>query len=85
MPKWLVFTLLLALIIFPSSAGAQGETKLEAINVELWSEYDQPSMLVIYQFIVSPGTPPPSRGHIALPKDGNLVAVAVEEQWGFVQ
>jgi hypothetical protein len=78
MPKWLVFTLLLALILFPSSAGAQGETKLEAINIELWSEYDQPSMLVIYQFMVSPETPLPADVKLRFPKDGNLVAVAVE-------
>ena len=78
MPKWLVFTLLLASILFPSSAGAQGETKLEAINVELWSEYDQPSMLVIYQFLVSQETPLPAEVKLRFPKDGNLVAVAVE-------
>ena len=77
MPKWLVFTLLLALIIFPSSAGAQGETKLEAINIELWSEYDQPSMLVIYQFMVSQETPLPAEVKLRFPKDGNLVAAAV--------
>ena len=47
MSKWLVFTLLLALIIFPSPAGAQGGLKLEAINLELWSEIEKPRMLVI--------------------------------------
>lgn len=78
MPKWLVFTLLLAWIILPSSAGAQGETKLEAINVELWSEYDQPSMLVIYQFVVSQETSLPAEVKLRFPRDGNLVAVAVE-------
>ena len=78
MPKWLVFALLLALLLFPSSAGAQGETKLEAITIELWSEYDQPSMLVIYQFMVSQETPLPAEVQLRVPKDGNLVAVAVE-------
>ena len=78
MPKWLIFILLIGLIIFPSQAGAQGETKLEAINVELWSEYDQPSMLVIYQFLVSQDTPLPAEVKLRFPKDGNLVAVAVE-------
>ena len=76
MPKWLVFTLLLASILIPSSAGAQGETKLEAIDVQLWSEYDQPSMLVIYQFLVSQETPLPAEVKLRFPKDVNLVAVA---------
>ena len=78
MPKWLAFTLLLALIIVPSPVGAQGQTKLEAIHVELWSEYDQPSMLVIYQFLVSQETPLPAEVKLRFPKDVNLVAVAVK-------
>jgi len=76
MSKWLGFTLLLALLLFPSPAVAQGETKLEAIDVELWSEYDQPSMLVIYQFVVSQETPLPAEVKLRFPKDVNLVAVA---------
>ena len=78
MPKWLAFTLLLALILVPSPVGAQGQTKLEAIHVELWSEYDQPSMLVIYQFLVSQETPLPAEVKLRFPKDVNLVAVAVK-------
>jgi len=78
MPKWLVFTVLLGLLIFPSLVSAQGETKLEAINLELWSEYDQPSMLVIYQFMVAQETPLPAEVTLRFPKNSNLVAVAVE-------
>jgi hypothetical protein len=78
MPKWLVFALLFGLIISPSSVRAQGETKLEAIDLELWSEYDQPSMLVIYQFMVSQETPLPAEVTLRFPKNSNLVAVAVE-------
>jgi hypothetical protein len=77
MRKWLLYTLLFAFIILPARVGAQGETKLEAINVDLWSEYDQPSMLVIYQFIVSQNTPLPAEVTLRFPKDSNLVAVAV--------
>lgn len=78
MPKWLVFTLLLALIVVPFSVSAQGETKLEAINLDLWSEYDQPSMLVIYQFIVSRDTPLPAEVTLRFPQESNLFAVAVQ-------
>ena len=78
MPKWLVFALLLGWIISPYSTSAQGETKLEAINLELWSEYDQPSMRVIYQFMVSQDTSLPAEVTLRFPKNGNLIAVAVE-------
>lgn len=82
MRKWLVFVLLLMLMIFPSAAGAQGGTKLDAIHVELWSEYDQPSMLVINQFIVSKDTTLPTEVTLRFPKEGNLVAVAVQTNDG---
>jgi hypothetical protein len=79
MRKWLITALLFGLLIVPAGAGAQGQTKLDAINIELWSEWDQPSMLVIYQFVVSQDTPLPAEVTLRFPKNGNLVAVAFEE------
>ena len=76
MRKWLIFVLFLGLLVLPSTAGAQGGTKLKAINIELWSEYDQPSMLVIHEFIVDESMSLPVQVKIRFPKDGNLIAVA---------
>jgi len=78
MPRWLIFTLLIGLLVFPFTAGAQGGTKLESINIELWSEFDQPSMLVINEFVVSQDTALPAKVTMRFPKEGNLIAVAVE-------
>ena len=78
MPRWLIFTLLLGLMVFPSPASAQGGTKLESINIELWSEFDQASMLVIDEFVVSQDTPLPAKVNMRFPKAGNLIAVATE-------
>jgi len=77
MPRWLIFTLLLGLMVFPAAASAQGGTKLESINIELWSEFDQPSMLVINEFVVSQDTMLPAKVTMRFPKDGNLIAVAI--------
>ena len=77
MRKWLVIALLLTLLMLPSGVGAQGETKLDSINIDLWSEYDQPSMLVIYEFTVSQDTPLPAEISLRFPQDSNLFAVAV--------
>ncbi|HLO30503.1 MAG TPA: hypothetical protein VK249_15260, partial [Anaerolineales bacterium] len=82
MRKWLVFALLFGSMIFPSTAGAQGGIKLDAMKVELWSEYDQPSMLVINQFVVSQDTALPVTVTLRFPKDGNLVAVAEQNSSG---
>lgn len=82
MRKWLVFVLLLGLLLFPSAADAQGGTKLDSLNIELLSEFDQPSMLVINQFVVSQDTALPVEVTLRFPKEGNLVAVAVETSGG---
>jgi hypothetical protein len=82
MRKWLIFILLMGLIMIPSNAGAQNEIKFETLKVELWSEYDQPSMLVISEFVVSKDTPLPAIVTFRFPKDANLMAVAVNQTDG---
>lgn len=82
MRKWLVFVLLVGALILPSTASAQSGIKLDAMRVELWSEYDRPSMLVINQFVVSQDTPLPATITLRFPKDGNLTAVAVDKEGG---
>ncbi len=76
MRKWLIFILLPGLLLFPSNVGAEGGIKLKSVNVELWSEYDQPSMLIIHQFTVDESTPLPVQVKVRFPKEGNLTAVA---------
>ena len=76
MRKWLIIALLSFMLVFPSQAGAQGGTKLKAVNINLWSEYDQPSMLVIHEFVLDESTPLPAQVTIRFPKDGNLTAIA---------
>ena len=78
MQKCIGFILILGLLMVPARAGAQSGVKLESINIELWSEFDQPSMLVINEFIVSKTTPLPAKVTLRFPKDGNLIAVAYE-------
>lgn len=79
MRRWLVFILLLGLMLFPTGAAAQSSIKFETLNVELWSEYDQPSVLVISEFTLAKDTPVPASVTFRFPKDGNLIAVAVNQ------
>lgn len=76
MRKWLVFVLLVGALLLPTRAGAQGGVKLNSTNIELWSEYDQPSMLVIHEFTVDESVALPVKVQVRFPKDGNLTAVA---------
>src|SRR5215216_3401729 len=82
MRKWLLFVLLVGLLIFPVSADAQSGTKLKSIHIELWSEYDQPSMLVIHEFSVAESTPLPVQVKLRFPKDSNLTAIAYLDETG---
>lgn len=79
MRKWLGFILLLGLLMFPATAGAQNTINLESVTVELWSEFDQPSMLVINEFVLAQDVPLPATVAMRFPKEGNLVAVAVNQ------
>ena len=83
MRKWLVLTLLFSLLLSPLSVSAQGSIKLDSMSIELWSEYDKPSMLVIKQFVLSQDTQLPTEVTLRFPKDGNLVAVAIEKNGEF--
>jgi hypothetical protein len=71
--------LLIALVlIMPTSAQAQEAVRLDSLKVRLWSEYDQPSMLVIHDFKLTDDTAIPASIDLRFPSDANLTAVAYE-------
>jgi hypothetical protein len=73
--KWL-FLLLLVLLIIPFSVVAQEEISLETLTVQLWPEFDQPAMLVIYDFTLPEDTSLPVEISLRIPLDATLIAVA---------
>lgn len=83
MRKWFVLVVLLVLLI-PAPARAQTELTLESLKVTLWPEYDQPSLLVLYDFEVAAGTPLPVTANIRIPRDANITAVAYESETGLL-
>jgi hypothetical protein len=66
------------LLLFPFSAQAQSSLTLDSLKISLWSEYDQPSMLVIYDIKLPADTQLPVSLKIPIPMDGNLTAVAYQ-------
>lgn len=77
MRKFLLLIMLGLLFAFPASVFAQSDLKLTNVNVQLWPEYDQPSMLVITDFEIPATTALPVNVTFRIPKDANLIAVAV--------
>lgn len=74
-----LFCILAALVFLPPLSGsAQEPLTLSTLNVSLWPEYDQPSLLVIYMAQVDPGVSLPTEVAFRIPvQAGEPNAVAV--------
>jgi len=59
-----ILAIIIAMMVFPSLVAGQGQPELASLEVDLWPEYDRPTVLVIYR-IGLPST-------IALPIELNL-------------
>lgn len=62
---------------------AQGDLKLETVIIDLWPEYDQPAMLVIYHIKIDPAVALPVKLSIQIPaRVGEPFAVAARQADG---
>ncbi len=84
MAKKSYLLILLLLSIFLSiPAQAQGDLTLSSVEVDLWPEYDDPSMLVIYRIALASGTSLPAEFRLRIPADaGSPSAVASRQPDG---
>lgn len=76
MRKLILILMLGAFFAFPFSASAQSDISLSNVVVQLWPEYDQPSMLVIVDFQLAADTSLPVTLTFRIPQEANLIAVA---------
>ncbi len=83
MRKFVLLCALGILLLLPFSVSAQtGDASLYSVHVQLWPEYDQPSMLVIVDFKLAPMTSLPVDLTFRIPTDANLIAVAYQDENG---
>jgi len=82
MRKWLLTAVLGLAFMFPSFSSAQTNISLSNVSVQLWPEYDQPSMLVIVDFDVTTDTQLPAKITFGIPQEANLIAVAAYQANG---
>ncbi|WKZ37147.1 MAG: zinc ribbon domain-containing protein [Anaerolineales bacterium] len=76
MRKLFLSLILWVVFVFPSLASAQSNVTISSMTVQLWPEYDQPSMLVIVDFLPAADTALPVDLTFRIPPDANLIAVA---------
>lgn len=82
MRKLLLILVVGMFLAFPFSASAQSDAALSFVTVQLWPEYDQPSMLVIVDFQTAANTSFPASLTFRIPSDANLIAVASDAGGG---
>ncbi len=73
---WRLLVAILGAMSLTISAQAQNTLSFSSLRVQLLPEYDQRSMLVIYDFDLPGDTQLPVGVTIRFPKDANLIAVA---------
>ncbi|MBI5054650.1 MAG: hypothetical protein HZB52_15490, partial [Chloroflexi bacterium] len=74
----------LVLIFTASPTLAQTTSALSGMEIELWPEYDKPSMLVIFRGTIAPNVPLPTTLTFEIPSKFTPLAVAYRDQQGLL-
>ena len=77
MRKLIVALALLVVLLMSAPVGAQGDMHFSLVSVDVWPEYDQPAVLVVYHITLTPDTALPATLTVKIPVDAQLNAVAV--------
>jgi hypothetical protein len=77
MRKWFMLLTLLVVSLMPVGAQAQANARFSAVTVDVWPEYDQPSVLVIYHYSLAEDVTLPASLDLRIPAQANINAVAV--------
>jgi hypothetical protein len=87
MRRWLLIALFLSVWLVPwRAAAAQPTVEFESLIVEIWPEYDQPSVLVIYRITLTAQSSLPAQVTMRIPKAAEKpFAVAVENVSGMLE
>ena len=77
MRKLILVLALAILMLAPIPVAAQNPVQLSSVSVDIWPEYDQPSVLIIMRISLASTTVLPVSLSIRIPSDGQINAVAV--------
>jgi hypothetical protein len=73
------------MLLSPVLVHAQAPVSIGKLLVQLWPEYDQPSMLVIYDFTLAKATSLPVQMAFRIPSNASLNAVARDENGSLIK
>jgi len=79
MGRWLTILALLICVIIPRPVQAQTDVTIQTLAVEIWPEYDQPSVLVIYRITLSPQVKLPAELTLRIPRSAKAPSAVAEQ------
>jgi hypothetical protein len=80
MRKWFLPLIVILSMLVPFGVHAQDPITLSSLEIQIWPEYDQPSVLVIYQMTLSSSTTFPATVSVRIPlAAGEPYAVAIRQ------
>jgi len=80
MRKRIFASLLILSILLPLRVHAQDPVSLSSMVIEIWPEYDKPSVLVIYQMTLTPATSLPATLSVRIPATAGEPNAVAERQ-----
>jgi ribosomal protein L32 len=80
--KWLIILACLAYLALPASVRAQAPIRFSAVTVDIWPEYDRPSVLVIDHLTLDAAAVLPAQVTLRVPARAQVWAVAVVDASG---
>jgi hypothetical protein len=82
MRKLILMLILSIVFLIPAPVRSQGEVHLSLLGVDIWPEYDQPAVLMIYRLILASDTKLPASLALHIPANAQINAVAVLDPTG---
>jgi hypothetical protein len=79
MRKWFTALALAFILGVSYPVFAQGTLSMSSVSVDIWPEYDQPAVLVIYHISLPSSTTLPATFNLQVPADAEVYAVAVSD------
>lgn len=79
MRKLMLMLVLLVVFLAPSHVQALGDVHISSLSVDIWPEYDQPAVLMIYRIVLAANTTLPANLALRIPSGAQINAVAVTD------
>lgn len=76
MTKWFCIFIVICTLFISTAVRAQAPVTIDSLEIDIWPEYDQPGILVIYRIQLPSGTLPNTQLSLQVPKQVSNITIA---------